>query len=113
VAPLNDMRLLAYALGWFALAPLLAATAVVTARTGVFPRWHMNASYALFLLSFVAALSVLLESGPFAPGGAYNLVLFGLFVLWLGATSWLMTWPPTAAAKKPEETAELEPPPAA
>ncbi|MGH2529294.1 MAG: hypothetical protein ACRDH0_08195 [Actinomycetota bacterium] len=113
VAPLNDMRLLAYALGWFALAPLLAATAVVTARTGVFPRWHMNASYALFLLSFVAALSVLLDSGPFAPGGAYNLVLFGLFVLWLGTTSWLMTWPPTAAAREPEETAELEPPPAA
>jgi len=113
VAPLNDMRLLAYALGWFALAPLLAATAVVTARSGAFPRWHMNASYALFLLSIVAALSVLLESGPFAPGGAYNLVLFGLFVVWLGATSWLLTWPPTAPTATAEETAELEPPPPA
>ena len=113
VAPLNDMRLLAYALGWFALAPLLAATAVVTARSGAFPRWHMYATYGMFLLSFVAALSVLLESGPFAPGGAYNLVLFGLFVLWLGATSWLLLWPPTASTEAAEETAELEPPPAA
>ena len=113
VAPLNDMRLLAYALGWFALGPLLAATAVVTARSGAFPRWHMNVTYGMFLLSLVAALSVLLESGPFAPGGAYSIVLFGLFVLWLGATSWLLLWPPTASAATAEETAELEPPPSA
>jgi hypothetical protein len=90
VVPLHDMRLLSYALTWFAVAPLLAATAVVSARHGTFPRWYMNTSYALFVLSLGTGLSVLIDTGLFAPGGVYDLILFGLFVVWLGITSWLI-----------------------
>lgn len=100
VVPLHDMRLLSYALTWFAVAPLLAATAVVSARHGTFPRWHMNTSYALFVLSLGTGLSVLIDTGLFAPGGVYDLILFGLFVVWLGITSWLIMQayaPPTSA----------------
>jgi hypothetical protein len=103
VVPLHDMRLLSYALTWFAVAPLLAATAVVSARHGTFPRWHMNASYALFVLSLGTGLSVLIDTGLFAPGGVYDLILFGLFVVWLGITSWLImqAYAPTRAEPAP------------
>ncbi len=114
LVPLNDMRLLAYALTWFALVPLLAATAVVSARSGAFPRWHMNATYVLALLSAGSALSVLLDSGLFAPGAAYDLVLFGLFLGWLGVTSWLImrALAPPAETEVPTAPAVPEPPPA-
>jgi hypothetical protein len=97
------MRLLSYALTWFAVAPLLAATAVVAARHGTFPSWYMNASYALFVLSLGTGLSVLIDTGPFAPGGVYNLILFGLFIVWLGITSWLImqAYAPTPAQPAP------------
>lgn len=107
VVPLHDMRLLSYALTWFALAPLLAATAVVSARHGTFPRWYMNASYAVFVLSLGTGLSILIDTGLFAPGGLYDLILFGLFVVWLGVTSWLImqAYAPTPA--EPPTTQEL------
>jgi len=112
VGPLHDMRLLSYALTWFAVAPLLAATAVVSARRGTFPRWHMNASYVLSLLTLGTGLSVLIDTGLFAPGGVYNLILFGLFVVWLGVTSWLIMLANTPVAE-PFTTQELpETPPA-
>jgi hypothetical protein len=103
VGPLHDMRLLSYALTWFAVAPLLAATAVVAARHGTFPIWYVNASYALFVLSLGTGLSVLIDTGLFAPGGVYNLILFGLFVVWLGITSWLImqAYAPTPAQPAP------------
>ncbi len=113
VVPMHDMRLLSYALTWFAVAPLLAATAVVSARSGAFPRWHMNTSYVLFLLSLGAGLSVLIDTGLFAPGGVYDLILFGLFVVWLGVTSWLIMQAFAPPAHEPEATQELpETPPA-
>ena len=113
VAPLHDMRLLSYALTWFAVAPLLAATAVVSARHGTFPGWYTKASYAAFLLALGTGLSVLIDTGLFAPGGVYDLVLFGLFVVWLGVTSWLIMQAYTPVAE-PVTTQELpETPPAA
>ena len=113
VGPLHDMRLLSYALTWFAVAPLLAATAVVSARHGAFPRWHMNLSYALFLLTLGTGLSMLIETGLFAPGGVFSLILFGLFVVWLGVTSWLIMQAFAPPAEAPAPTQELpENPPA-
>jgi hypothetical protein len=106
VGPLHDMRLLSYALTWFAVAPLLAATAVVSARRGTFPRWHMTASYVLSLLTLGTGLSILIDTGLFAPGGVYNLILFGLFVVWLGVTSWLIMLANTPVAE-PVTTQEL------
>ena len=63
----------------------------------------MNASYALFVLSLGTGLSVLIDTGLFAPGGVYNLILFGLFVVWLGITSWLImqAYAPTPAEPAP------------
>jgi len=107
VGPLHDMRLLSYALTWFAVAPLLAATAVVSARHGTFPRWHMNASYALFVLSLGTGLSILIDTGLFAPGGVYDLILFGLFVVWLGITSWLIMQAYAPMPAEPATTQEL------
>jgi hypothetical protein len=89
---LHELRLSSYTVSWFALAPMLAAVAVVGARVGAFPRWHMYASYALTVLSLAAGLSVLIDSGPFTPGGPFTIVLYGLFILWLGATSGLMVY---------------------
>jgi hypothetical protein len=87
---LHDIRLASYVVAWFAIAPMLTAVAVVAARTGAFPRWHMNATYALAVLALGSGLSVLIDTGVFAPGGPFTFVLFALFVIWLGATSWLM-----------------------
>lgn len=100
----HELRLGSYTLSWFALAPMLAAVAVISARDGAFPRWHMNASYVLTVLALATALSVLIDTGPFAPGGVYTLVLYGLFVIWLGATSWL-----TMRALEPAGPAPPEP----
>jgi hypothetical protein len=88
--PFHDLRLASYTVSWFALVPMLAAVAVVAARDGAFPRWHMDGSYALAILSLGTGLSVLIDMGPFAPGGVFALVLYALFILWLGATSWLL-----------------------
>jgi hypothetical protein len=108
---LHALRLDSYAVSWFALAPMLAAVAVVSARSGAFPRWHLNATYVLTVLALGTALSVLIDTGPFAPGGIYTLILFGLFVLWLAATSWLMMRalePPRAVeTTRPEDTQPL------
>jgi hypothetical protein len=52
----------------------------------------MNASYALAILSLGTGVSVLIDTRPFAPGGV-TLVLYALFVLWLGVTSWLLMRP--------------------
>jgi hypothetical protein len=109
VGPLHELRLLSYPLTWFALAPLLAATAVVAARTGAFPRWHMNASYVVSVLSLGAGLSILIDTGAFAPGGAYDLILFGLFLVWLGVTSWMIM---QSFAPATDITMSLEQPPA-
>ena len=86
----HELRLLSYTVSWFALAPMLAAVAVIAARHGAFPRWHRNATYGLAILSLGSGLSVLIDTGPFAPGGVFALVLYALFVLWLGVTSWLL-----------------------
>jgi hypothetical protein len=102
----HELRLASYTLSWFALAPMLAAVAVISARDGAFPRWHMNASYVLTVLALATALSVLIDTGPFAPGGVYTLVLYGLFVVWLGLTSWLTMRalePPTTVSTAPDE----------
>jgi hypothetical protein len=107
---LHGLRLASYTVSWFALAPMLAAVGVVSARTGAFPRWHMNASYVLAVLALGTALSVLIDTGPFAPGGIYTLILFGLFLLWVSATSWLMMRalePPRPVAPRPEDTQPL------
>lgn len=117
VVPLHDMRLLSYALTWFAVAPLLAATAVVSARHGTFPAWYTNASYAVFVLALGTGLSVLIDTGLFAPGGVYDLILFALFVVWLGVTSWLImqayaprpTQPPTTQETPTATTLETPP----
>jgi hypothetical protein len=57
-------------------------------------------------------LSLLIETGLFAPGGVYDLILFGLFVVWLGVTSWLIMLANTPVTE-PVATQELpETPPA-
>jgi hypothetical protein len=107
---LHALRLASYTVSWFALAPMLAAIAVVSARTGAFPRWHMNASYLLTILALGTGLSVLIDTGPFAPGGLFTLILFGLFLVWLGATSWLMMRalePPRPVEPGPADTQPL------
>jgi hypothetical protein len=77
-------------MSWFALGPLLAATAVVAMRTGALPRWHANFGYALFLISLLSGLGLFVDDGPLAPGGAIAYVVFALFLVWLAATSVLM-----------------------
>jgi hypothetical protein len=111
----HELRLSSYTLSWFALAPMLAAVAVISARDGAFPRWHMNASYVLTVLALATALSVLVDTGPFAPGGVYTLVLYGLFVVWLAVTSWLTmralepARPGAAASEEPPPPSDTQP----
>ncbi len=87
---LHAIRLLSYTMSWFALGPLLAATAVVVMRTAVLPRWHANFGYALFALSLLAGLGLFVDDGALAPGGAIAYVAFGLFLVWLALTSIVM-----------------------
>jgi hypothetical protein len=116
IIPFHELRLDSYTISWFALAPMLASVAVIAARDGAFPRWHMNASYTLAILSLGTGLSVLIDTGPFAPGGVFTLVLYALFVLWLGVTSWLLmrTYEPSggpvgARQTSPDDTERLSP----
>ncbi len=89
----HELRLDAYTVAWFALVPMLAVVAIVAMRDGAFPRWHMGATLALAVLSLGTGLSVLIDTGPFAPGGVYTLVLYALFVVWLAVTAWLLMRP--------------------
>lgn len=103
VAILHALRLASYTVSWFALAPMLAAVAVVAAREGAFPRWHMDVSYALAILALGSGLSVLIDTGPFAPGGVFTFVLYALFILWLGVTSWLLMRPLEPRGERTDE----------
>jgi hypothetical protein len=71
----------------------------------------MTASYALFVLSLGTGLSILIDTGLFAPGGAYDLILFGLFVAWLAVTSWLImqAYTPVAESGTTQELPEIPP----
>ncbi len=87
---LHDTRLMSYSISWFALAPFVAAVAVVSIRTEAFPLWHAWFGSALFVLAIASGAGVFAGSGAFAPGGAVSYATFLLFLVWTFVTSALM-----------------------
>ena len=78
--------LAAFGLANLPIAVMLAAVAVLTLRTGAFPRWVGWLSTVASLATAALALSVAVEVGPLAPGGWANSALYSAFVAWLVPT---------------------------
>jgi hypothetical protein len=71
----------------FPLIVLVASTVLVGGRTKSLPRWHGLLGWGLLPVALVSSLATFFSEGPFAPGGLYGYVFFGVFLLWvLGAS---------------------------
>jgi hypothetical protein len=84
---------LTYALSVIAYVPMavtLAAVAVVTLRTGVFPAWLGWLSILVAAANLVMSLGIVADSGPLVPGGALTYVLYALMPIWLAAVTTVM-----------------------
>lgn len=68
-----------------------AATALISGRTKVFPAWLGWFGWIVALAGVGGTLAILVDSGPFATGGAFGNVAFGLFFLWFLALSVVLT----------------------
>jgi hypothetical protein len=84
---------LTYALSVIAYIPMavtLAAVAVVSLRTGVFPSWLGWLSTLVAAANLVMSLGIVADSGPLVPGGALTYVLYALMPIWLAAVTTVM-----------------------
>jgi len=84
---------LTYALSVIAYVPMaimLAAVAVVSLRTGVFPAWLGWLSILVAAANLVMSLGIVVDSGPLVPGGAFTYVLYALMPIWLAAVTTMM-----------------------
>ena len=90
VRALFDLSSMATGLLWFPAAVWAAATGTVAWRTGVLPKWYAQITLLAAVAFIVDALSVYVDSGPLATGGAYGLVAFIAFGLWVLVTSILI-----------------------
>ena len=77
-------------------AVMLAAFAVLTARSRAMPAWlgWLAAAAQLGLLA-----GIVVTTGPLAPGGWYTFAPYPLFVVWLAATAAVMIRRPAPAAR--------------
>ncbi len=74
----------------FGIAVWIGATSVVVVRTGALPKWFGQAGLVIALFELVAGMSVAVDSGPLATGGAIGFIGFLLFLLWVLVASVLM-----------------------
>jgi hypothetical protein len=84
---------LAYALSVIAYVPtaiMLAAVAVVSLRTRVFPAWLGWLSAVTAAANLVMSLGIAVDRGPLVPGGALTYVLYALMAVWLVAVTTVM-----------------------
>jgi hypothetical protein len=72
------------------MAVTLAAVAVVTLHTGVFPAWLGWLSILVAAANLVMSLGIVVDSGPLIPGGAFTYVLYALMPIWLAAVTTVM-----------------------
>jgi hypothetical protein len=97
---------LTYALSIIAYVPMtvmLAAVAVVSLRTGVFPSWLGWLSILVAAANLVMSLGIVVDSGPLVPGGALTYVLYALMPIWLIAVTTVMV----ARLGKPASTQSI------
>ena len=80
-------------------AVMLAAFAVLTARSPAMPAWlgWLAAAAGAAQLGLLAGIVV--TTGPLAPGGWYTFAPYPLFVVWLAATAAVMIRRPAPAAR--------------
>ncbi|MCZ7571676.1 MAG: hypothetical protein M5U01_24260 [Ardenticatenaceae bacterium] len=84
---------LIYALSVIAYVPMtmmLAAVAVVSLRTRVFPAWLGWLSAVIAAADLFMSLGIVVDSGPLVPGGGLTYVLYVLMVVWLVAVTTVM-----------------------
>lgn len=88
---MHDLAAMSFAGASFSTAAFFTAVALVSGRTKALPAWLGWFAWLLLPLSLIGAAAVFLDSGPFAPGGVFGYVGFGLTLLWfLGASVVLM-----------------------
>ena len=90
VRALFDLAGALFALLWIPVAAWVGATAVISMRTGAFPRWYGQAGIGMALYFLVVSYGAAVDSGPLGTGGVFQLIAFVLFGLWLLATSLLL-----------------------
>ena len=72
------------------MAVTLAAVAVVSLRTAVFPAWLGWLSALVAAANLVMSLGIVVDSGPLVPGGALTYLLYALMPIWLVAVTTVM-----------------------
>jgi hypothetical protein len=87
IRALYEVQAFAGAFTAFPLAALVAATSLVSARTGLFPVWLTWGGYALTPGWLIGGTAVFTERGFFSPTGAYGLIVLVLWLLWVLAVS--------------------------
>jgi len=84
---------LAYALSVIAYVPMammLAAVAVVSLRTGAFPKWLGWLSAAVAATNLFMSFGIAVDSGLLVPGGGATYVLYALMPVWLLSVTTVM-----------------------
>jgi hypothetical protein len=87
---LGDLTYVLSVIAYVPMAVMLAAVAVVSLRTGVFPAWLGWLSTLVAAANLVMSLGIVVDSGLLVPGGALTYVLYALMPLWLVAVTTVM-----------------------
>jgi hypothetical protein len=80
----------AFAVANLPCAAMLAAVAVVTFRHAAFPRWLGGISVAAAVAQLLLWSGAVVTSGPMAPNGWLNYLLYPLLLIWLVPTAAVM-----------------------
>jgi glucan phosphoethanolaminetransferase (alkaline phosphatase superfamily) len=87
--PLYQTGTIATTLVGFPTAVLIAAAAIASFRRGLFPRWYAGGS-GLAALVVVFSGAALAHKGFYSPTGAYAIIAFIVFLVWIAVTSGLL-----------------------
>lgn len=87
---LGDLTYVLSVIAYAPVAVMLAAVAVVSLRTGIFPAWLGWLSALVAAANLVMSLGIVVDSGPLLPGGAFTYVLYALMPIWLVAVTTVM-----------------------
>jgi hypothetical protein len=80
---LYALVVLANDVNWFPMAVFTGAATLVAFRHNALPRWLAWFGAAVALSSPIAALAIVVDTGPFSSAGIFSIVGLLLFLLWL------------------------------
>lgn len=82
-----DLATIAYLVSYLPFAVMLAATGILAIRKEAFPAWLGWTGVVGAVIMTVFSSGFLFETGPLSPGDPWGYLFFGIFGLWLMATT--------------------------